>query len=94
MFDPNECRFFPKCILYSVTGLKCAGCGTQRALHCLMHGEILQAIRYNCYMTVFLPLFVLGLYKGPFVNKHWYPYVGIGGMVLYSIVRNLPGVAF
>ena len=64
VFNPAECRFFPKCLVYWLTGLKCAGCGGQRALYCLLHGEIVQALRYNCFLTVFVPIFSIGLYKG------------------------------
>ena len=94
VFNPQEDSLFPQCPLYAVTGLKCAGCGTQRAIHSLLHGDLLQAIRYNCFLTIFVPLFVLGLYKGPFANKSWYPYIGLGVMFLYTVGRNLPGVAF
>ncbi len=93
-FNPQVDNIFPKCPLYALAGLKCAGCGTQRAIHCLLHGDILQAVRYNCFLTIFAPLFVIGLHKGPFTAKPWYPYIGPSAMLLYTIVRNLPNVTF
>lgn len=92
--DPRESNLFPKCVLYMFTDLKCAACGGQRAAYCLLHGEFLRAIRYNCYLTIFMPLFVIGLYKGPFAKTAWYPYFGIAVMMLYTIARNLPGANF
>ena len=93
-FDPQESRLFPRCFFHWATGLKCSGCGAQRALHCLLHGDIMQALRYNCFLIVFMPPFVLGLYKGPFANKKWYPYIGFCVMILFTIARNLPGATF
>ncbi len=46
----------PKCPFKLITGLDCPGCGIQRALYALMHGEITQAIKYNYYL----------LYAGPY----------------------------
>ena len=45
--------FFPPCPLYAVSHIYCPGCGTQRALSALLHGELLQAVRYNPLFAVF-----------------------------------------
>ena len=92
VFDPSEYSLFPRCPMYWLTGLKCAGCGGQRAVYSLMHGEVLKALRFNCFITVFLPVFAIGVYKGPFAKKKWYPYVGLVVMLIFIVVRNLPGV--
>ena len=52
LMNPLDCKFAPKCPFWLLTGLKCPGCGSQRALHALLHGDILQAMRYN---VLFLP---------------------------------------
>ena len=92
VFDPSEYSLFPRCPMYWLTGLKCAGCGGQRAVYCLLHGEFLKALRLNCFITVFLPVFAIGAYKGPFAKKKWYPYVGLVVMLIFTVVRNLSGV--
>ena len=46
-FDPSEIELFPKCPFYMLTGLKCPGCGSQRAIHSLLHLDFIGAIRYN-----------------------------------------------
>ena len=91
-FDPSKCSLFPKCPMYWLTGLKCAGCGGQRAAYCLLHGEFLQAMRFNCFLVGFFPVFAIGLYAGPFAKKKWYPYVGLVAMLVFMVVRNLSGV--
>jgi len=50
-----------QCTILYLTGLQCPGCGGQRALHYLLHGEILTAICYNILFVVGFP-FLLYLY--------------------------------
>lgn len=52
MFDPNTEVAFPKCGFYVLTGWKCPGCGSQRALHALLHGDVLAAFRLNMWIPV------------------------------------------
>jgi hypothetical protein len=46
-FNPSETAFFPKCPIYSFTGFYCSGCGSQRAIHQFLHGNILEGLKYN-----------------------------------------------
>lgn len=55
-FDPEKFSFFPKCPFLMLTGLKCPGCGTQRAIHQLMHLHVGQAFGYNALTVVSIPL--------------------------------------
>lgn len=57
-FNP-ESKFFPKCIFYVVTGWKCPGCGTQRAIHSLLIGDFSAALGYNAMMIFFLPVIAI-----------------------------------
>lgn len=54
--NPTQYWFMPKCPFKMITGLSCPGCGIQRAIHALLHGEIKEAIQYNYYL----------LYSGPY----------------------------
>lgn len=56
-FDPSKV-LFPRCPFYALTGLKCPGCGTQRAIHQLLHLNIGEAVRYNAFMVFSIPLLV------------------------------------
>ena len=56
-YDPLVSTFFPKCIFNQATGLHCPGCGTQRAIHNILQGNIIIGFSYN----IFLLLIVLVL---------------------------------
>ena len=58
-FDPSTVRFFTRCTFLTLTGLKCPGCGTQRAIHALLHGNFLEAVRFNAMMVASVPLLAL-----------------------------------
>lgn len=49
VFDPAA-GHFPRCPFNVLTGLKCPGCGSQRAIHALLHGDIAAAARYNLFI--------------------------------------------
>lgn len=56
-WNPSEHILFPKCPFYSLTGIYCAGCGSQRAIHQIANGNIITGIRHNyLLMIVFLVL--------------------------------------
>ena len=53
-FDARQYPF-PRCPFYVVTNFYCPGCGSQRALSSLLHGEIAQALHNNCLLVFFIP---------------------------------------
>lgn len=55
VFDPMEWRFMPQCVFHRVTGLQCVGCGSQRMLHALLHGDFAVAFRANAFVLLSLP---------------------------------------
>lgn len=57
--DPASSRLFPKCPFFVLTGLKCPGCGSQRALHSLLHMDVIGAMRHNFMLVASLPLLAL-----------------------------------
>jgi len=88
-FNPESHGFYPRCPLFMLTGLKCAGCGTLRAAHCVLHGNISQAIAFNPLLVVAVPLLAVLLFKPRWAYNR---YVGWGIAILviaYSIGRNL-----
>lgn len=56
-----EHHLFPKCPFFWLTGWKCPGCGSQRALHHLLHGNVLEAFRVNPLFVLSLPYVLFGL---------------------------------
>lgn len=60
--DPKESVVMPKCILKLITGYQCPSCGTQRALHALLHGHFFQALQYNYFCILSVPLLLIAVY--------------------------------
>lgn len=54
-FDPSSSRLFPRCLFLESTGFKCPGCGSQRAVHALLHGQVAAAWHYNAMLVTTLP---------------------------------------
>jgi hypothetical protein len=61
-FNPQEWDFFPKCPFYHLTGYQCSGCGSQRAIHSLLHLNFPEAFRQNPLVPLALPYLALGFY--------------------------------
>src|SRR5437764_764257 len=55
-FPPEKTPIYPRCMLYTLTGLQCPGCGGLRAAHHLLHGHIRTAFHYNPLLFVLLPV--------------------------------------
>jgi hypothetical protein len=53
-FDPSQ-GGFPACPFRSITGLLCPGCGSQRAVHDLMHLQVGRAFHHNALLVLAIP---------------------------------------
>ena len=51
--------FFPKCPFLWLTGLKCPGCGSQRAVHFLLNLDFQQAFHFQPLMVLSLPYLII-----------------------------------
>lgn len=58
LIDPGATEWVPRCPLHSLTGLDCPGCGSQRMLHSLLHGDLTGAWKANPFLLLSLPLIV------------------------------------
>lgn len=93
-FNPTVSNFFPKCPFHTITGLYCPGCGSQRAIHDLMHLNIFEAINHNALMF-FMFTFGIGLYlysKKKFSDLIYHPkspLIIFGIIFLFGVLRNL-----
>lgn len=59
-FDPSTQTFFPRCPFLSLTGYKCPGCGSQRAIHAILHGELGAAWSFNPLLLLSIPYMLAG----------------------------------
>jgi len=75
VINPSECQFAPKCPFKLLTGLSCPGCGIQRAIHALLHGNLSDAISYNLYLVYAGPyaglLIVQDFFLSPKLKGKW-----------------------
>ena len=101
VYDPATSGVFPPCPVFYLTGWYCPGCGSLRALHQLLHGNLQAAWAMNPLMIVCLPFVAYGLASQAFLAlrgrglpqiflpARWIHALGIV-IVVYGIVRNLP----
>lgn len=59
-YNPNGNVYFPKCPFRELTGLKCPGCGSQRAIHYLLNFEIEDAFGENMLLVLSIPYLIIG----------------------------------
>ena len=99
--NPAESWFFLKCPVNYVTGLSCPGCGSQRAIHELLHLNFKQAFAYNPLLIAAIPYTALGIAFNTETLKTRYPktrkffygqralYVVLVVGILFYILRNI-----
>ncbi|MDE5903254.1 MAG: DUF2752 domain-containing protein [Muribaculaceae bacterium] len=102
--NPVEAVWMPKCVVHSLTGWQCPGCGITRALHAALHGHFAEAIRYNYFLLLSLPylLAVAAVSWIPALRRRRRlhrvvlgPELAVSYVVLFAIwfvVRNLLGI--
>lgn len=99
LFDPASTDWMPKCPVHLFTGWECPGCGSQRAIHALLHGDIAEAFAFNAFMVILLPYLVI-LSVAELNSRKWprlhrvltHPdliLVILGLIVLWTLLRNL-----
>jgi hypothetical protein len=101
MLNPSKSGLFPPCPFHALTGWYCPGCGSLRAIHQLLHGDILAALQFNPLMVLSLPFVIYGLaaemlktclnVRLPVVclRAYWI-WAIFAVIVLYGIGRNIP----
>lgn len=68
-YNPSESNIFPKCPFYSFTGLYCPGCGSQRAIHEFLHGNIFEGLKHN-FLIMLLPTVLIYDWTVIVINKY------------------------
>lgn len=93
-------KYMPKCVIKTLTGYDCPSCGSQRALHAMLNGEVKEAILLNPFIFLLLPYLVLlllttisksrlALKIRPYVQNRKVAYIYIGFYFTWWIVRNM-----
>lgn len=101
VYDPATTGIFPPCPLRYLTGLYCPGCGSLRAIHQLLLGNIREAWALNPLTVMLLPFVSYGLVSQTlrYFSGRGLPHVFIPAnwiwalcavVVLFGILRNIP----
>jgi len=94
-FDPARVGIFPTCPLHQMTGLWCPGCGSTRAFHQLLHGNLIAAFRFNPLAILMLPLAGYLVIRGDVSTLKpagiWALLIAI---VMFGVLRNIPVYPF
>ena len=101
LFDPREPGTYPVCPFLGLTGWHCPGCGTLRALHQLMRGNLGAAFGFNFYAMLALPAIAWWLAAGflracgwpapprRFIPARWI-WALLAAVLAFWLLRNLP----
>lgn len=92
LFDPIETWFFPRCPFFALTGLKCPGCGTARALHAALRCRFAEALRFNAMLPVMLALLAYCLIFPQHAQRSAFVWTFLAFIVAWGIVRNAIGI--
>ena len=98
---PRQSWFLPACPVHAATGLFCPGCGTARALHALLHGQLAEALDANLLLMALLPILAaLGvlLFTDAVRDNRvrdlrlppWATFGLLALVTLFTVLRNLP----
>ncbi|MCB4234284.1 DUF2752 domain-containing protein [Kaistella anthropi] len=100
-FNPQNSIYFLKCPIYYFTGYLCPGCGSQRAIHELLHLNIKKAFEYNALFVTLTPYVILAIAMNTKPLRNYFPktrklffnpqaiLVLLGIAVVFSVYRNI-----
>ena len=105
VLNPAEHEVFPRCLFNSITGYYCPGCGSQRAIHSLLHLNFAGVVSNN---FLFIPAMLLIIYHYlfPYFNRffNWKlpnifyfkstPWIIFAVVILFWVLRNIPFYPF
>jgi hypothetical protein len=101
LVNPASSSIFPQCPFFVLTGYQCPGCGSQRATHSLLHGDLESAMHYNALFVFAIPYLLLTIYFYLFGGKDRHPeffrvmtsqttyYIWLIAALLFFVLRNI-----
>ncbi|WP_312556170.1 DUF2752 domain-containing protein [Empedobacter brevis] len=93
---------FLRCPSNLFFGINCPGCGSQRAIHHLLHFEFIEALQYNALLIIAFPFLMyitlIWLYNFIFEKeiriklfyKNRFVWTLFFIVIVYGIIRNIP----
>lgn len=99
--NPTTFAYTPQCPFHSLTGLHCPGCGSQRAFHEMLHGNIWGGLQHN--FLILLAVVIIG-YKAyisytkkskskathNLLHHNAAPWIILAFVLGFWILRNIP----
>ncbi len=103
--DPRIQGNYPICPFFGLTGFHCPGCGTLRALHMLLRGDVVAALGYNPFAMLALPFVAysyiaeaMRAFRLPTLPRVFLPHQWIWalliGVIAFWTLRNIPAEPF
>lgn len=99
-FNPATTSYFFSCPFKTITSFDCPGCGSQRAIHQLLHGNFVKAFYLNPLLLCSLPILFYGLgiqaynyifskkVRGLLFYNKWFIFGYFSVAFLFGIYRN------
>lgn len=88
LVDPGQTSWALKCPFKMMTGWDCPGCGSQRMIHALLHGEFVEAWHHNAFLMASIPLLIPMGYAEATRHKHPRLYMrihSVTNIVIFSV---------
>lgn len=102
IYNPQGNLYFIPCPFHYTTGLHCPGCGSQRAIHQLLHLNIWDAFLLNPLLVLSIPLVGIALvikiwnyyfntsYTFLILNNRYFVKGYLITVVVFWVLRNIP----
>jgi len=95
----------PVCPTKALLGVDCPGCGSLRMIYCLLHGDVLGAVRFNALglVSMLFLLWAFGAWSygrvvgrriSSWQHQRWSAVVALVLVSVWFVVRNLPIAPF
>ena len=92
LYNPQDISYFPRCPFLVLTGYKCPGCGTLRAIHALLHFDFVYALQLNPFLIISIPLLAAMLISRKVAYNVTLGVVIVVVTIVYWILRNIPSI--
>jgi hypothetical protein len=98
-FDPAQTGMYPPCALHWLTGWHCPGCGSTRAVHALLHGNVLAALGFNPLLVIGTPVVAVAAAWHRRKSGQWgFPaksgWAMLAVLLVFALARNIPCYPF
>ena len=84
-FDPVRVGWMPRCLWKTATGGQCPGCGSQRMIHALLHGNLSEAWHANAFALCMIPALIFMVWLEATSSRHTHLYAAVHRPVVIAV---------